>query len=101
MSEAQVWKETIVSRPFCQVDEVVQATSVASGGAFRLSFDRKVAAPLAATASSLQVQQALEKLPTVGRMNVSDAAHRGAPLSEKRAQTGYERPRRPGVAHCV
>ena len=47
--------------PFCQVDEVVKATSVASGGAFRLSFEGKVTAPLSATSTSLQIQQALER----------------------------------------
>ena len=79
--------------PFCQVDEVVKATSVASGGAFRLLFGGKLTAPLSATASSLQVQRALEKLPTIGRVNVSDAPLIvGHPLSEKRAQEGTSGP---------
>ena len=34
--------ETIGHSPFCQIDEVVQATSMASGGAFRLLFGGKI-----------------------------------------------------------
>ena len=81
------------STPFCQVDEVVQATSVVSGGAFRLSFEGKLTEPLSASSSSLQIQQALEKLPSIGRVNVSDAPLVvGHPLSEQRAQEGTSGP---------
>ncbi|CAH0369713.1 unnamed protein product, partial [Pelagomonas calceolata] len=79
--------------PFCRVDEVVQATSVVSGGAFRLLFGGKLTEPLSSTASSLQIQQALEKLPSIGRVNVSDAPLIvGHPLSEQRASQGTSGP---------
>jgi hypothetical protein len=79
--------------PFCQVDEFTKATSVASGGKFRLLFEGKLTEPLSSTASSLQIQQALEKLPTIGRVNVSDAPLIvGHPLSEKRARDGTSGP---------
>ena len=82
-----------LSTPFCQVDEFTKATSVVSGGAFRLLFEGKLTEPLSATSTSLQIQRALEKLPTIGRVNVSDAPLIvGHPLSEQRAQEGTSGP---------
>ena len=59
----------------------------------RLLFEGKLTEPLSSTASSLQIQHALEKLPTIGRVNVSDAPLIvGHPLSEKRARDGTSGP---------
>ena len=87
------------STPYCQVDEVVPATSVVSGGAFRLLFEGKLTEPLSSHCFIVAGPASSGEAPfhrSGERLRRSFGS--GPSLVGKTRARRLERPRRPGVA---